>query len=367
MSTDLLYQISLTLVPNIGAVQARILLEHFENASDIFKASIKKLETIEGIGTVRAQSIKNFTDFSQAEKEIHFIQKHNIQPLFFKDNNYPQRLKHCYDAPPLLFYKGNANLNQPHIISIVGTRSPTNYGEEVTQNIITQLTNHNVIIVSGLAYGVDVLAHKTCLQQNIPTIGVLAHGLDRIYPNQHKNLAKNMVQQGGLLTDFMSGTKPDKQNFPKRNRIVAGIADAVIVIETGIKGGSMITAELAFEYNRDVWAIPGRINDVKSEGCLQLIKNQKALTFISVDDMVQEMGWNITKQQNKPALQRSLFVAATAEEQKIFNLIQQKETVHIDEIFLECGLSNSMVAASILQLELKGAIYNLPGKRYKIV
>lgn len=367
MPTDLLYQIALTLVPNIGAVQARILLEHFEKASDIFNASIKKLETIEGIGTIRAQSIKSFTDFLQAEKEINFIQKHAIQSLFFKDDNYPQRLKHCYDAPPLLFYKGNADLNHPHIISIVGTRSPTIYGEEVTQNIITQLANHNVVIVSGLAYGIDALAHKTSLQQNLSTIGVLAHGLDRIYPDQHKNLAKDMIQHGGLLTDFMSGTKPDKQNFPKRNRIVAGMADAVIVIETGIKGGSMITAELAFEYNRDVWAVPGRINDVKSEGCLRLIKNQKVLAFISVDDMVQEMGWNVTEQQKKPALQRSLFIAATAEEQKIFNLIQEKETAHIDEIFLESGLSNSIVAASVLQLELKGVIHNLPGKRYKIV
>lgn len=366
MHPELLYQIALTLVPNIGTIQARILLENFEKASDIFKVPLKKLESIEGIGTIRAKNIKSFTDFAQAEKEIRFIEKHNIQTLFFKNDNYPQRLKHCFDAPPLLFYKGSANLNHPHIISIVGTRSPTAYGEWATQQIVTELTPHNVIIVSGLAYGIDAISHRTALKNNISTIAVLAHGLDRIYPIQHRNLAKEMITQGGLLTDFISNTKPDKQNFPKRNRIVAGISDAVIVVETGEKGGSMITAELAFEYNRDVWAVPGRINDKKSEGCLHLIKNQKALPFISVDNMIQEMGWHINAKIQPSKIKRSLFLDATPEEQTIFNLLQEKETIHIDEIFLQSGLSNSIVAASILQLELKGAIQSLPGKRYKI-
>lgn len=364
MHEELIHQIALTLVPNIGAIQARILLEHFEQASDIFKASAKELETIEGIGYVRAKSIISFNDFKQAEKEAAFIQKHHIHPLFLKEDAYPQRLKHCYDAPHLLFYKGNISLNNMHVVSIVGTRSPTSYGEWVTQNIITQLAPHNVIIVSGLAYGIDALAHKTALQQGLSTIGVLAHGLDRIYPAQHKGLARTMLQQGGLLTDFMSGTQPDKQNFPKRNRIVAGLCDAVIVIETAAKGGSIITADLAFQYNRDVWVVPGRINDVKSTGCLQLLKSQKAMAFVSVENMIIEMGWN--RSTKKETIQRSLFTNATPQEQSIFNLLQEKPTTHIDEIFLHSGLSNSNIAATLLQLELKGIIQSLPGKLYKL-
>lgn len=367
MYTELIYQISLTLVPNIGAIQARILLEHFEQASDIFKASAQKLETIEGIGYIRAKSITSFNAFAQAEKEVAFIQKHHIQPLFFKEDAYPQRLKHCYDAPPILFYKGNISLNDAHVISIVGTRSPTSYGEWATQHIITQLAPHNVIIVSGLAYGIDALAHKIALQQGLSTIGVLAHGLDRIYPIQHKGLAKDMLQQGGLLTDFMSGTQPDKQNFPKRNRIVAGLCDAVIVIETAAKGGSIITADLAFQYNRDVWAVPGRMNDVKSAGCLQLIKNQKAIPFVSVEDMIVEMGWDDPAKSKKETIQHSLFTDATPEEQNIFNLLQEKSNIHIDELFLYSGLSNSSIAATLLQLEIKGIIESLPGKRYKLI
>ncbi len=366
MQQDIIYPIALTLVPTIGAIQARILLEHFENANDIFKASQKKLETIEGIGTIRAKNITSFTNFARAEKECQFIEKHRIQAISYKDPAYPNRLRHCYDAPPLLFYKGNANLNHTHLISIVGTRSPTSYGEWVTQQIVEQLTSHNVIIVSGLAYGIDVLAHRTAIKNNISTIGVLAHGFDRIYPSQHRNVAKEMILQGGLLTDFMSNTKPDRQNFPKRNRIVAGISDAVIVVETDEKGGSMITAELAFDYNRDVWAVPGRINDAKSKGCLHLIKNQKAMPFITVDAMVQEMGWML-KEKKQPSINRSLFIDMTPEEQTIFNVLQKKESTHIDEIFLKSKLSNSVVATSILQLELKGVIKGFPGKRYKLL
>ncbi len=366
MQQDIIYPIALTLVPTIGDIQARILLEHFENANAIFKASQKKLETIEGIGTIRAKNITSFTNFARAEKECQFIEKHHIQAISYKDSAYPNRLRYCYDAPPLLFYKGNANLNHTHIISIVGTRSPTSYGEWVTQQIVEQLTSHNVIIVSGLAYGIDVLAHRTAMKNNTSTIGVLAHGFDRIYPSQHRNVAKEMMLQGGLLTNFMSNTKPDRQNFPKRNRIVAGISDAVIVVETNEKGGSMITAELAFDYNRDVWAVPGRINDPKSKGCLHLIKNQKAIPFITADAMVQEMGWML-KEKKQPCINRSLFIDMTPEEQTIFNVLQKKESTHIDELFLKSKLSNSVVATSILQLELKGIIKSFPGKMYKLV
>ena len=276
MTNDLLYQIALTLVPNIGDVHAKILATHFGDASSIFNAKKKELESIEGIGTVRASAIKSFNNFASCEKEMEFIEQYKITPLFITDKDYPKRLLNCYDSPALLFYKGNTDLNISKIISVVGTRNNNDYGKAACEKLIDDLSNENILIVSGLAFGIDTIAHKTAVKNNLPTIGVLAHGLDRIYPPQNKTLAKQMVENGGLLTEFLSNTIPDKQNFPKRNRIVAGMCDAVIVIESSKKGGSLITAELGNSYNKDVFAIPGRIYDSKSEGCNYLIKNNKA-------------------------------------------------------------------------------------------
>ena len=273
MTTDFLYQLALTEVPNIGCVQAKILAQHFGEAEKIFKAKQSTLEKIEGIGTIRANSIKNFTDFSPAEEEIKFLEKFKIQPLFINDKNYPQRLLNCYDSPTLLFYKGTADLNASKSISVVGTRTHTDYSKKITDKLIEELSAQNVLIISGMAYGVDALAHKAAVKNNLPTVGVLAHGLDQIYPAEHSNLAKDMLKNdGGLLTEFRSKTKPDKHNFPTRNRIVAGMSDATIVIESGIKGGSMVTAELANGYNKDVFAFPGKVTDSKSAGCNYLIK-----------------------------------------------------------------------------------------------
>lgn len=364
MHNDLLYQVALTLVPQIGPVQARILMEYFEDAADVFKASEKKLGSIEHIGEVRANAIRKFNDFKTAEDEIAFIEKYKIKPLFIRSNDYPHRLKRCYDAPLLLYYRGNADLNHTKIISIIGTRSNTDYGKSFTEKLISELTEQQCMIVSGLAFGIDAVAHKSALQNQLPTVGVLAHGLDSIYPAQHKTLAKEMLQNGGLLTEFMQTTKPDKHNFPKRNRIVAGIADATIVIETAIKGGSMITAELAADYKRDVFAVPGRVTDSKSAGCNYLLKTGKAVLLTDARQLTETLHW--TQQQKKIKQQKELFADLTANETIIAQLLAGKEVVHIDEIFLKSGLTSSNIAAGILNLELQGIITSLPGKLYKL-
>ena len=322
MNRDLLYQIALTLIPNIGCVHAKVLIETFGNAENIFKARKKDLSAIENIGLIKAAGIKAFDDFKAAEDEIKFIEKYKIQPLFITDKNYPQRLLNCYDSPTLLYYRGNADLNVSKIISIIGTRSNTDYGKQVTEKLISELKDLNVLIVSGLAFGIDAIAHKAALQNELETVAVLAHGLHTIYPQQHKAVAKDILQHGGLLTEFRNGDKPDKHNFPKRNRIVAGIADATIVIETAIKGGSMITAELANNYNRDVFALPGRITDIKSAGCNYLIQNNKAILFTDAKELIESLGWQSKKINKKQ--QKELFIELSDDEKIIINILKGK-------------------------------------------
>jgi len=365
MQKDLLYQIALTLVPNIGDVNAKALVNHFGSAEAIFNASKKEINSIEGIGEIRAKSIKNFKDFSRAEEEIQFIKKYKIEPLFLTDKNYPKRLLNCYDSPPLLYFKGNADLNVSKIIAIVGTRSYNDYGKEICERLVEDLALEDVLIISGLAFGIDSIAHKACVKNNIKTVGVLAHGLDRVYPPQNTQLAKQMLGCGGLLTEFKSNTNPDKSNFPGRNRIVAGMSDAIVVIESGIKGGSLITAELANGYNKDVFAFPGRVGDSKSEGCNYLIKSNKAGLIINANDLLENMGW---KQDKKPAAkkQRELFIELTADEKIVIDILQLQENVHIDELHYKSKLSSSAVAQALLMLEMQGVISSLPGKLYKI-
>ena len=366
MTNELLYQLALTLVPHIGDVQARLLLQHFGDASSIFKAKQVDLEKIEGIGTVRAKSIKGFNDFHLAELELKFIEKYKIKPLFLTDNEYPQRLLNCYDSPTLLFYKGSADLNASKVVGIVGTRNYTDYGRQFTEDLVKDLSDQQILIVSGLALGIDAFAHKAALKNGLPTVGVVGHGLDKIYPSVNTHLAKDMVkQEGGLLSEFFSGTKPDKHNFPLRNRIVAGLCDATVVVETNTKGGSMITAKLADAYNLDVFAVPGRPTDSKSSGCNYLIKNNKAILLTDAGELLEVMGWKEKKQ--KPKKQKELFIELSADEKQIVQLLQQKEQVHIDEINLSSGLSSSATAAAILNLELQGVLASMPGKMYKLL
>ena len=360
MTTDILYRVALTLIPNIGPVQAKLLLQCCE-PEEIFHAKKRFLEKIEGIGPVKAQAIRDFNNFSRAEKEIRFMEKYRITPLFLTDEDYPKRLLNCYDSPTLLYYKGTANLNAARIINIIGTRNNTDYARQLIEKLVKELAANKVTIMSGLAFGVDALAHKAALKNGLPTIGVLAHGLDKMYPPEHAPLAKDMIaHQGGLLTEFKSGTKPDKHHFPSRNRVVAGCCDATIVIETDRKGGSMITAELANGYNRDVFAFPGRISDTKSSGCNYLISTNKAQLLQSAEDLLQLMGWEDEwetdpgqgKKKGRSKIQKELFIELTKEEKAIIAILQEHEGVHIDEINFKSGISNGAVAAAILRLEL---------------
>lgn len=360
---DLRYQVALTLINGIGVVQAKQLIDYFGNSEAIFKAKRKDLGQLEGIGEVRARQISTFTNFATAEKEIEFCEKHHIQLLFLTDKKYPQRLLNCYDAPTLLYYRGNADLNGSKVISIIGTRSNSDYGKQITEQFIEDIQAQNVLILSGLAFGIDAIAHKAAIRNKMATVGVLAHGLDIIYPALHKSLAKEMLLNGGLLTEFRRNTQPDKFSFPRRNRIVAGMSDATLVIETAVRGGSMITAELAYNYNRDLFALPGKVNDLKSSGCLKLIQQNKAVLFTNASHFMSEMGWEQVKQQ--PQKQKELFIELTEDEQKITGLLKEKVSVSIDEIYLKSGLSSSTVAAAILNLELQNVIISLPGKMYR--
>ena len=368
MQTDFPYQLALTFVPHIGCVQAKILIQHFETAENIFKAKKSELEKIEGIGPIRAMSIKKFNGFSKTEKESAFIEKYKIHPLFFTDKKYPQRLLNCYDSTTMLFYKGNADLNNSKIVSIIGTRRNSDYGKQMTEELIRDLAIFNVLVVSGLAFGIDAIAHKAALKNDLSTVGILAHGLDKLYPSEHAGIAREMIQQGGLLTEFRSDTKPDKHNFPVRNRIVAGMADATIVVETGIKGGSMITAELANGYNKDVFAFPGKTTDQKSIGCNHLIKTNKAALLTDAQQLSEWLGWTIRPRSTFTPrfLQKELFIDLTESEMKIVNMLREKQTMHIDELNIQSDIHTSAVAAAILNLELQGIISLLPGKMYML-
>jgi DNA processing protein len=366
MNNELHFQLALTLVPNIGDVHAKILLQHLGTASQIFKAKQHSLEKIEGIGTVRAKSIKTFSDFATAEKEMRFIEKFRIKTLFLGEEGYPKRLLNCYDSPTLLFYKGTADLNAPKIVAIVGTRSNTDYGRQITETLVKDLAAHDVLITSGLAYGIDAFAHKASVKNGLPTVGVVGHGLDKIYPSENTALAKEMILEGGgILSEFFSGTKADKHNFPLRNRLVAGLSDATVVVETLVKGGSMITAKLADAYNRDVFAVPGRTIDKNSGGCNYLIRNNKAILLTNAEELVEVMGWAPKKKQ--PKKQKELFIELSPDEKIIINLLQQKDTIHIDELNLQSGLTSSGTAAAILSLELQGVVASLPGKLYRLM
>ncbi|MCO5238213.1 MAG: DNA-processing protein DprA [Chitinophagaceae bacterium] len=366
VQNDLLYHIALTMVPNIGDVHARALLDIFGNAENIFSAKRAKLDTLPGIGAIRSKSIKTFKEFSRAEEELRFIEKYKISVLRYTDPAYPKRLLNCYDAPSLLYFKGNADLNAPKILAVIGTRSHTEYGKEMTYAIIEDLAQYGILIISGLAYGIDTLAHRAAVKNKLCTVGVLAHGLDRIYPSPNKSLAKEMMENGGLLSDFKSGTQPDKQNFPRRNRIVAGMADATLVVETQINGGSMITAELANGYNKDVFALPGRSTDPRSAGCNFLIRSNKAALITSAKDIIEFMNWG-TPLEKRKIIQKELFIELTEQEKTIMNIIREKESVSIDEITPGCNFSSSAIAGALLNLELQGIIARLPGKLYKLL
>jgi DNA processing protein len=367
MNEELLHRIALTMVPELGPVLARQLINRFGTARTVFKSTRTALAQTEGIGEFRAAQIKQFRDFAAAEKEMCTVASAGISVLFISDDAYPHRLRQCYDAPLLLYYKGSVALNQSRIISIVGTRRQSSYGKQITEQLITALAPYEVMIISGLALGIDATAHRQALQSGLPTIAVLAHGLNNIYPDQHRSLAAQIATQGGLLTELNWQEKPDRHHFPKRNRIVAGMADATLVMETEPRGGSMITADLAFQYNRDLFALPGRITDLKSSGCLQLIRDQKAVPLIDAAQLADSLGWNQPKTVTTPATQRHLFPELSAEEISIINLLATRGTATVDELYLASGLSNSRAAATLLSLEMQQLVRQLPGKQYQLI
>jgi DNA processing protein len=363
-SSMLLQQIALTLLPGVGNVTGKKLIAYCGGVEAVFKQKREALEKIPGIGEKLINSILNHFVFRQAEKEIAFIEKNNITPLFYLDKNYPELLKNCDDGPILLYYKGTASLNVSRIISIVGTRKATDYGKMICEKLVKDLAEYNVLVISGLAYGIDTCAHHSALDNHLNTIAVLGHGLDRIYPHLNRNLATKIIDHGGLLSELMSGTLPDRENFPQRNRIIAGMADATVVIEAAKSGGALITADMANSYNREVFTIPGRIGDTWSEGCNLLIRDNKAALIQSATDIAKMMGWEKKKQNVK---QHLLFVNLTPDEKKIISLMRGNGEMGIDEITLQSRLNMSKVAAALLNLEFNGIVKALPGKIYKFI
>lgn len=365
-STQLIYRIALTLLPGVGSINARKLLSLTGDAEELFKEKKSALLTVPGIGEYIINSLKNNKEaLIRAEKEIAFIEKHKIRTYFLTDDDFPYRLKQCADSPVLLYSLGNADLDNKHILSIVGTRRATDYGREMCRTLIEGLASLGVLIVSGLAYGIDTIAHKLALEMSLPTVAVLAHGLDRIYPPVNHELAHKMLQSGGLITEFISDSEPDRENFPMRNRIIAGLADATIVIEAGDKGGALITADIANSYNRDVFAVPGRVSDTYSEGCNNLIKTNRAALVQKPEDIMYIMGWDKTPQK-KVSTQQKLFIQLEPDQKAVVGLLQKYGQCGIDQLCLESQLTASKVAAALLSLECDGIIKSLPGKVYTV-
>ena len=362
---ELLQHLSLTMIPQVGDVQIGILLKHFGSAASVLSASAKALEEVPGIGTVRAASIRNCHVQQRVEAEWRFIQKNHIKVLVKGNQGYPSKLEHCMDAPHVLFYKGSSGLLNKRVVSVVGTRSPSQYGKDRVVELMAVLGQYNVMVVSGLAYGIDTVVHKEALNNTLETIGVLGHGLDQLYPHANKALAADMLQQGGLLSEFMQGIQPEKQNFPKRNRIVAGMADAVVVVESGSKGGSLITADIANSYNKDVLAYPGRATDPSSKGCNQLIRNHKANLITCGQDLVEFMNWAEDQHQSSK-VQHAMKASLSDEENVILSIISHHDPCPIDLLTNLSGLNPGLVSAHVLSLEMVGLITSLPGKLYGI-
>ncbi|WP_118972750.1 DNA-processing protein DprA [Taibaiella koreensis] len=360
----LFYDIALTQTENIGDKTARQLLHHFENAKSIFNASPRRVAAIDGLSVKKIEALKKAIDEKAIRKELAFINKYGIKPLLITDNEYPSNLKSCPDAPILLYYRGNINLNELRLVSVIGTRKNTDYGVQVTHALLEGLQGYNIAIVSGLAYGIDIVAHRKALQLGIPTLGVLAHGMDTIYPTQHKYVAKEMTLNGGLLTEYPSGTGPDRFHFPMRNRIVAGMCDVTVVVETERQGGAMITAKLASGYNREVAAFPGRTTDKKSDGCNYLLGTNIAQLITGPEDLIEMMGWD--RPAPKPALQRRLFPHLNSEELCVATSLEQADNMHIDELCLKTGIPASSLSLLLLNLELSGVVHPLAGKRYRL-
>lgn len=365
-SEHILYYLALQSAEGIGDINAKKLIANCGSAEAVFKEKIKNLGKIDGIGLKIINGLKNARQMHAAEAELNFINKNDIQVSTFMDDNYPERLKHCIDGPIVLFQKGKINLKKQRIISVVGTRMITNYGKSFLKEFIADLKKYNPVIISGLAYGIDVFAHQQAMENNLQTIGVLAHGLDVVYPKIHQNEAKKMQENGGLITEFWSNTNPDRENFVKRNRIVAGLSEATIVVESAFRGGSLITADIANSYNRDVFAVPGRVTDQFSKGCNQLIKSNKAALITSIKDLEYILNWE-TKDKKPKAIQKQLFIELQTDEQKIYDYLLKEGKQSLDLIALYCEFPIQKTVTVLFNLEMKGVVKPLPGKLYEAI
>lgn len=342
---------------------AQTIIEHHANIRDIFPDASEKL--VNGLRNIDKAK-------ARAEAELEFCQKHGIQPLPMNDEHYPARLRECDDAPLMLFYRGNADLNQQRVINIVGTRHCTAYGKDVISRFVRDLKAlcPQLMIVSGLAYGVDINAHRAALENGYETVGVLAHGLDQIYPPRHRETAVKMISQGGLLTEFFTQTNADKVNFVRRNRIVAGMSDACILVESAARGGGLITARLSRDYNRDVFAFPGRVGDEYSEGCNNLIRNNGAALITSAQDFVEAMGWITDAQLNEArqkGIERQLFPSLSPEEMQIVSALQKQNDQQINMLSVTSNLPIARLTAILFELELKGVVKVLAGGTYHLL
>ena len=370
---EILYTMALTRVPNINLQNLHILLdevgsatavfEHRKDVLDILPQANKKLQ--DALALMEIQ-------IPRAEEELKFTQKNHIQCLCLKDDAYPIRMRECPDAPLLVYYKGNANLNARHVLAIVGTRQITEYGKDLCMHFVRDLSQMcpDALIISGLAYGVDIHAQRAALDNGLNTVGVVAHGLDQIYPRAHQETARKMLGQGGLLTEFMSRTNPDKKNFVQRNRIVAGISDCTIIVESALKGGSLITAEIADSYHRDVFAFPGRVNDNCSKGCNELIRSNRAQLIGSAEDFIQSMGWESEvkrKEQLGKGIQQQIFLDLSEDEQKIVNCLQKVDNKQINIISVETGISIGLLSSLLFNLEMKGVVKMMNGGMYRLL
>ena len=363
---ELFSTLALLKVEGVGDIVAKKLINHLGSAENVFNAKRQQLLSIEGVGDVLYNSLKNKEVFKLAEAEMKFIKDNGIKTSFYKERDYPDRLKHCIDGPVILFSSGNINLEGRKTLSIVGTRQMTSYGADFCRKLIEDIAPLDPVIISGFAYGVDIHAHNIAMEQGLQTIGVVAHGLNQVYPKVHKKYVAKMEENGGFFTEFWSTSNPDKENFVKRNRIVAGLAEATVIIESADKGGSLITANVANDYNRDVFAVPGRVTDKYSMGCNNLIKSQRAHLLTNAADLLYILNWQPEEAKQK-AVQKQLFITLEDDEQKVYDFLQKNGKELMDVIALECGMPVFKLSSLLLTMELKGVIRPLPGKLFEAI
>lgn len=364
MDQNRLALLALHFIPGIGDYLLRQLVNYSGSAEKVFQTPKGKLLRIPGVGEVTAAAIKTGKTFQAAETELRKAEKENVQLIFFTDSNYPSRLKQVNDAPSLIYTKGIIDFENPKTIGIVGTRKATHYGRERVEEFVRDLVPHQPLVISGLAYGIDIHAHKHSIKNNLPTIGVMGSGMDNIYPSSHKEIAKQMMLNGGLVTEHRFGTQPDAHNFPARNRIVAALSDAVVIVEAAEKGGALITAEIANSYNKDVFAFPGNIGQSHSEGCNNLIKSNRAHLISSVKDLEYITGWVLGQAPVKKQI-ASLENFEPNEQTVLRTLLENNKQLMIDELSWRTNIPIGQLASILLNLEFKGAIASLPGKIYK--